>query len=81
MALQKTIVFKGIPVDAYIRVSDFSGNKNGLTYALSYHASSDSPSFDQTVHACAFDLDGPNALAQAYAHAKTLPEFAGAVDV
>jgi len=31
-------------------------------------------------HDCAYDINGKNPIAQAYDHAKTLPEFAGAVD-
>jgi hypothetical protein len=38
------------------------------------------PHFSDLPVVCAYSLDGANPIAQAYAHLKTLPEFAGAVD-
>jgi hypothetical protein len=35
--------------------------------------------FDERAYECAYDLNGANPLAQAYAHLTSLPEYAGAV--
>lgn len=82
MALKKSFEFKGISVQSgYLRVSVAEATKTQISYMLSYHADAEHDALLTVGHTCKHDLDGPNALAQAYQHAKTLPEMAGALDV
>ena len=83
MALEKTVTtshgFKA--VDAYHRVEGVQVNKNTMTFQVrSYKDNSDFPHFADAVFGCSYDIDGNNPIKQAYAHLKTLPEFAGATD-
>jgi hypothetical protein len=81
MALKKTWNFCGIPVnDAYIKVHSVSGSKTQTTCLVGYHVDSAETQFMSTQHTFAPDMNGGNFIAQAYAHLKTLPEFAGATD-
>jgi len=84
MALKKTVTTEqGFEaVDAYHRVEGVRLNgKTSMSYQVrSYKDDSGVQAFADAVHACAYDLAGKNPIAQAYDHAKTLPEFAGAVD-
>lgn len=38
------------------------------------------PAFSWHQYECSYDINGANPIAQAYAHLKTMPEFAGATD-
>ena len=85
MALTKNTNFKGVTIpDAYIRVNSFSGSKTHIAFNVGFYGWADKHGeremFDQQAYQCAYDLNGPNAVQQAYAHLKTLPEFAGAQD-
>lgn len=84
MALQKVVLFRGVEVDAYIRVvlPTINLTKTSINFGLWFFADStqlepfDSVSFD----GAPYDIDGPNPIAQAYEHVKVLPEFSAAVD-
>lgn len=86
MALKKSITFRGIPVpDAYIKVycPQITPTKDQIGFGVHTYAAADLPLsdvLDAVTMSAPYDLDGPNPLAQAYEHLKTLPEFAGAVD-
>lgn len=82
MALQKTVNFRGITVaDAYLRIGVATVTKQNINYFVSYHKDAESESFNETSHQASHDLNGDNAIKQAYLHALSLPEFAGAVEV
>ena len=85
MALQKDIVvrkdnFEGqlVARNGYWKITDISGNKNGLS--ISVDAFLTDVFYERKTSAFTPDLNGTNFIAQAYAHLKTLPEFAGATD-
>jgi hypothetical protein len=81
MALQKTITFKGITVsDAYIRIQSFNGNKNLLKFDVATHSQAGEQVLTVLSFEISYDINGTNPIKQAYAHLKTLPEFAGATD-
>jgi hypothetical protein len=81
MALRKTINFKSIAVnDCYIKVWRIEGNKEQISFNVSYSANSNVDAFNGESYSCAYVLDGNNPIKQAYEHLKTLPEFAGSVD-
>lgn len=94
MALKSTIVYKGIEMkDVYVRVNQFSGTKSKLTFVLAvYGPEQDILDGDGQVikkeremlfsenHKCDYNLNGANALIQAYTYVKTLPEYAASVD-
>lgn len=83
MALQTNKTWNGITVqDAYLKIISYSGNKNTMSFALGcFASSSEEKMFSQEKHQCAVDLDGDNAVKQAYEYLKTLPEFSSATDV
>ncbi|MDF3127388.1 hypothetical protein [Rheinheimera sp. 1928-s] len=82
MALCKTVNFKGIAVnEAYIRVSQYQGNKQQLNFTVTYHKDADTEAFDVKTFETEFDLSGANPLIQAYAFLKLQPDFAGAIDL
>ena len=83
MALEKTVTtlhgFKA--VDAYHRVEGTQVRKDTMTFQVrSYKDTSGLPHFADSPFNCAYDIAGDNPIKQAYAHLKTLPEFAGATD-
>lgn len=85
MALTKDTKFKGITIPlAYIRVNNFSGSKSHIAFNVGFYGPANEQGeremFDQQAHQCAYDLNGSNAVKQAYEHLKTLPEFAGALE-
>lgn len=84
MALKKTIQFAGIDVvDAYHRIESVrtSGKTMLVAEVKSYAEPTTGVSFESSQFACPYDLSSAdNAFAQAYAHIKTLPQFADAVD-
>lgn len=84
MALKKTVsTAYGIDfIDAYHRVDQVQIlGKNMLVYGVkSYKDNSGVQFFNERACSCAYDINGENPIAQAYAHLKTLTEFADAVD-
>ena len=94
MALQKTlnlpasltakgefgeIVQEKEPVafDAYIKVETVTGNKFQVASTISL---TDNKKVFYRTYEFSPDLAGPNFIAQAYLHLKTLPEFSDATD-
>lgn len=83
MALKKTVVTpQGFDaVDAYHRVE---GVRLIGTSAIAFQVRSSkdktSPHFSDVEFEAAYDLNGDNPLAQAYAHLKSVPEFSDAED-
>lgn len=81
MALQKTITFKGVTVaNAYIKVQTFSGDKESLTFDVAIRSKAEEQVLSVSSFEVFYDINGTNPIKQAYAHLKTLPEFAGATD-
>jgi hypothetical protein len=83
MALSKTVLtVHGLQaVNAYHRVESVTlQNKETITFHVRSYTATDKPFFMESVLSCAHALDGDNPIKQAYAHLKTLPEFAGATD-
>lgn len=81
MALTKTATFKGLSVpSAYFRVWNVAISGSKMTFGIGMHAGPSDEMLDSTAHECAYDLSGPNPIAQAYIHIKSLPEFSGATD-
>lgn len=87
MAIMKTFVLKDnfmedvTFVNCYAKVGRIEGGKNGLSFSLEIKRSAEAPSAIITnYYVFAPDLSGENFIAQAYAHLKTLPEFADATD-
>ncbi|NIF80129.1 hypothetical protein F3J20_22505 [Paraburkholderia sp. Cy-641] len=92
MALKKTIIYKTINLpDAYLRVvcPQFDLTKKTMSFGVWAFASQDAAgdwnnSLDGAATTYAdvpYDMAGANAYEQAYTHLKSLPDFAGAVDV
>jgi hypothetical protein len=86
MALSKTIE-KHIPiagtmsVPCYCKVASVRGGKDGMEATLeARHINSEGELVDAWRVQFVPDLDGPNFIAQAYAHFKALPQLAGATD-
>jgi hypothetical protein len=84
MAIKKTITtahgFEA--VDAYHRVEcvEIVG-RSAISYRVrSYKDNSGLPFFSEIVVTSAYELDGDNPIAQAYAHVKSLSQFFGAKD-
>ena len=67
---------------AYYRVETpmIALDKVSMSFRLRCYVAPDKPAFDDTGFWVPYDINGANPIAQAYAHLKTLPEFAGAVD-
>lgn len=83
MALSMTINTPyGIAVtDAYHRVEGLElVSKSQVRFQLRAYADPLMAAIGDTAYTCDYDLDGPNPIAQAYLHLKTLTEFANAVD-
>lgn len=83
MGLQVAINFRGIDLaEAYLQVTDFSGDKGMLRFSVSTYAVRGSQALQGDLYQCPYDLtSGKNALCQAYEYLKTLPQFIKAVDV
>lgn len=87
MALKKTIKLTDnfdeeiAFADAYIKVSRIEGNKSILNIFVSVFKSDATKHLYTKPYQLVPSLSGDNFIAQAYAHLKTLPEFAGSVDV
>lgn len=88
MAIQKTVSLKDQFgkdrefADAYIRIDTIDGDKSKLTLRVGvYEDASESKNLLQNKSFnFSPDLAGDNFIAQGYAHLKTLPEFADAID-
>ena len=87
MALQKTLKLIdsfGIEVEiknAYIKVERVEVNKTGGRATVFIFVDKDKPSIKTERFNYLVDLTSSNFIAQAYNHLKTLPEYAGAIDV
>lgn len=83
MALKKSITtVHGINLaDAYIRVEALRlATKSTIAFNVCIYADPAMAMVDGRTVECAYELAGENPLEQAYAHLKTLPDFAGAAD-
>ena len=64
---------------AYVKVASISGNKKNLLANVNFKG--DTQEFNKQYEIpVSVESGSPNFIAQAYAHLKTLPEFASAVD-
>jgi hypothetical protein len=64
---------------AYVKVANISGNKNQINASVTF--TSDAQQFTKQYQIpVSTEIDSANFIAQAYAHLKTLEEFAGAED-
>ncbi|WP_334028919.1 hypothetical protein [Burkholderia orbicola] len=75
--------FKGVKIqNAYLRVWNIELSQTRITFGLGVFASAESiDMIDSTRFDCDYDINGANPIAQAYAHVKSFPEYASAVDV
>jgi hypothetical protein len=85
MAFRKTVNTQiGVQVhDAYHRVEfvTIDKSKKRIDFHLRNYKDANSAFWiSDGMHACDYNIDGANPIAQAYTHLKTLPEFAGATD-
>lgn len=81
MAIKMNTTHKGINVsDAYCRVSSVELTKAMMDFKLEKRATESSEAFSVSEFTCPYDIAGDNPIAQAYAHLKTLPKFASAID-
>lgn len=83
MALRHTMVSPHgfTATDAYVRVEAVAlVTKSQMSFRTRAYIAPGMPAFADGEHVCAYDLDGPNPIAQAYLHLKSLPEFADATD-
>jgi hypothetical protein len=83
MALSKTIstVHGFEAVNAYHRVEAvLVESKEKISFHVRSYVATDKPFFVEQVLNAPYNIFGNNPIAQAYAHLKTLDEFAGAVD-
>lgn len=65
---------------AYIKVTELAGSKDGITFVAGWHESQGGAQLKSMTYGFVPSLDGPNFIAQAYLHLKSLPEFASATD-
>jgi TfoX/Sxy family transcriptional regulator of competence genes len=85
MAIQKSYKFDtefGLVTvaECYIKVSMVEVNKvNGMA-SVSFYDKPNGKLLQTKIYPVPHDLDGSNALIQAYNHLKTMDEFAGATD-
>ena len=86
MAIKKTLVLTdnfGEQVtfaNAYLKVELVNGSKSMVSYDIAVHRAADAPKIALFKHSFVPDMNAGNFIAQAYANAKSLPEYAGAVD-
>jgi hypothetical protein len=83
MAIKKSIstVFGFEVVDAYHRVEGVRlDGKDKIMFQRRSYTDTAFAAVEDVGYECAYDIQGPNPIAQAYAHLKTLSEFEGAVD-
>lgn len=65
-------------MEAYIKVDTVQGTKSNVLAQVDYLV--DGQLVQKQTYTFVPSMNGGNFIAQAYAHLKTLPEFAGAVD-
>lgn len=82
MALKVTTKFNGVVVqNAYAKVNTTTCNKTTLAIQVYFFASaSETMPFKMAAYEGQHNLEGENAIKQAYEVLKTLPEFADAQD-
>ena len=83
MALKKSqdSSFGIVVKNAYSRVESLRLlNKQKMQFNACTYADVDAAPFMSNLYSCAYDIAGENPIAQAYAHLKTLEDFADAVD-
>lgn len=86
MALQKNIKLTdnlGIEVDipnAYIKIESTNCSKQNSSYFVVIKKSNDGMIVNKLMNDFNYDLNGENAIKQAYLHLKLLPEFVDAAD-
>ena len=82
MALKSKVNFCGVEIEnAYVYVSQFSGNKTDLTAQVSFCVPDNkSNSFQVKEYSVAYVLESANPIQQIYESLKTLPEFINAKD-
>ena len=66
--------------NAYQRVENMKLKKTSMEFQVCVYSDVTKNAFNHKNYACGYNIDGANPIAQAYAHLKTLSEFAGAVD-
>jgi len=66
--------------DAYCKICKVSGDKGELHYDINIMDLPEGKSYRVLSYKFVPDMEGKNFILQAYLHAKTLPEFASAVD-
>jgi len=67
--------------DAYVRVENASlPSKDLVVFDAVTYAKANFPPIFKRQYTCQHNLEGENAIKQAYEHLKTLPEFEGAKD-
>ena len=64
----------------YWKVDRIEASKHSATAILNAYDEKDGSTIDGKIVKFSPDLNGENFIKQAYAHLKTLPEFAGATD-
>lgn len=83
MAVKKSYTSRhGIEIpDAYIRVEEIRfTSKISIEFSACVYFDPSKSVLESKQFACDYDIVGDNPIAQAYAHLKTLPEFADTVD-
>lgn len=82
MAILNDTEFKGISIpQAYIKVMHYDGCKNSLNYTIGYHAKQGGQLvFTEQYTVDYFNLEGDNAIKQAYVHLKSIDKFKSASD-
>lgn len=83
MAIKKDIatVHGLLVTDAYHRVEHVEIiEKTKIKFRLRSYVTTDFPHFADVEYSSHYELAGENPISQAYAHLKSLPEFADAVD-
>ena len=85
MALSKNFTLQAYNQDvvvpnAYLKVTHLSGNKESMQAIISIFTEKDGVVLSKFDTSFTPDLNVNNFIAQAYEHAKTLPEFSSAVN-
>ena len=83
MALKKSVTtVYGFEIpDAYHRVEGvYLVSKTMIRFQIRSFADKEKAHFADSQHECVYDMNGSNPFNQAYQYAKTLDEFAGAID-
>lgn len=84
MALKIDTTYKAIVVpNSYVIVARMaiSDDKSTLSFGAWYKVSQVAEMFKAVSYTMPYNIEGDDPFSQAYTYLKTLPEFAGAVDV